>query len=125
MMPDETFSFTPDPLSFAETLAQRKESAGRTLRQASPEELCALIAELFPDKTHPFAEAFSRFIEEHRSERAVRGETSDGIAFVYYPQSNRGVWYQYAGAGNLVGVGLLGEKILGVLSDTIAQRGGF
>ena len=124
-MPDETFSFTPDPLSFAETLAQRKESAGRTLRQAAPEELRALIAELFPDKTHPFAESFSRFIEEHRSERAVRGETSDGIAFVYYPQSNRGVWYQYAGAGNLAGVGLLGEKILGVLSDIVAQRGRF
>ena len=99
--------------------------SGRTLRQASREELCALIAELFPDKTHPFAEPFSRFIEEHRSERAVRGETSDGIAFVYYPQSNRGVWYQYAGAGNLVGVGLLGEKIFGLLSDTVAQRGGF
>jgi hypothetical protein len=125
MMPDETFGFTPDPLSFSETLAQRKESAGRTLRQASAEELRTLIAELFPDKTHPFAEPFSRFIEAHQSERAVRGETSDGIAFVYYPQLNRGVWYQYAGAGNLVGVGLIGETSLKALSEIVAQTGRF
>jgi hypothetical protein len=119
MMPDESFGFTRDPLSFADTVAQRKESARRTLREASAEELRAIVAELFPDNTHPFAGPFSRFIEEHCSERAVRGETSDGIAFVYYPQSNRGVWYQYAGAGNLVGVGLLGETSRKALSEIV------
>ncbi len=68
-----------DPTGFAENLALRKESARQTLRVASKEELHALIAELFPpDTVHPFYEPFSQFIEEHRSETAVRGETSDG-----------------------------------------------
>ena len=123
MLPTESFGFSPDPLSFADRLSQRKESARRTLREASAEELRALDAELFPDKTHPFAESFSRFIEEHRSERAVRGETSDGIAFVYYPGPNRGVWYQYKGKGDLVGVGLLGATSLKALSEITAQTG--
>ena len=81
-----------DPAGFAENLALRKESARHTLRVASKEELHALIAELFADSVHPFYEPFSRFIEEHHSETAVRGETSDGIAFVYYPRTNRGMW---------------------------------
>ena len=125
MMPSESFDFTPDPLSFAETLAQRKESARQTLRAASPEELHGLIVELFPDATHPFEEPFKRFIEEHRLERAVRGETNDGIGFVYYPVSNRGIWFQHKGAGNLVGVGLLGVTSLKALSEITAQSGSF
>ncbi|HYZ71760.1 MAG TPA: hypothetical protein VE641_01695, partial [Chthoniobacterales bacterium] len=80
-----------DPAGFAETLAQRKEPARRTIRETSTSELRALVLELYPDGTHPFVEPFSEFIEEHKLERAVRGETSDGIGFVYYPQSNKGI----------------------------------
>src|SRR6516165_5267406 len=79
-----------EPTSYAERLAERKESARRTLRDASSEELQALVAQLFPDGTHPFAEPFSKFIQEHDHEKAVRGETSDGISFVYYPRANQG-----------------------------------
>ena len=79
---------------FAEKLNQRKESARRTL-------------------------PFSQFIEEHCSERAVRGETSDGFAFVYYPQSNRGVWYEHT--GKAIGVGLLGQTSLKALSEIVAE----
>ncbi|MGA8480493.1 MAG: hypothetical protein WB696_21230 [Chthoniobacterales bacterium] len=112
-----------DPAGFAENLALRKESARRTLRVASKEELHALIAELFADTVHPFYEPFSQFIEEHRSETAVRGETSDGIAFVYYPRSNRGMWYMHT--GKRLSVGQLGTNSLKALSELSAEAGFF
>ena len=113
-----------EPPSFAETLARRKESARQTLRTASPQELHALVAELFPDGTHPFAETFSNFIDQHRSETAVRGETSDGVAFVYYPRSNRGMWYKQTGRV-VEGVGLLGENSLKAVSEICLLAGHF
>jgi len=112
-----------DPAGFDERLALRKESARQTLRVASKEELHALIAELFADSVHPFYESFSRFIEEHHSETAVRGETSDGIAFVYYPRTNRGMWYTYT--GKRLSVGLLGTSSLKALSELAAEAGLF
>ena len=104
-----------EPINFAELLAQRRASAEETLHEISKEELSALIPKLFPDGTHPWAESFANFIAEHGSESALQGETSDGITFVYYPKSNRGIWYQYK--NRLVGVGLLGQTSLRVLSE--------
>jgi carboxylesterase type B len=112
-----------DPAGFAENLALRKESARRTLRAASTEDLRALVGELFSDTVHPFYEPFSNFIEEHRSETAVRGETSDGIAFVYYPRSNQGMWYMYT--GQRLSVGLLGTNSLKALYELTAEAGLF
>jgi carboxylesterase type B len=112
-----------DPLNFAQTLGQRKESARRTLRQASTEELRALVLKLFADTVHPFAEPMSQFIEEHRSETAVRGETSDGVSFVYYPRTNRGMWYMYT--GQRLSVGVLGKTSLKALSDLTTEAGFF
>ena len=113
-----------EPTDSAELLARRKASARRTLRTVSPEELHALVKELFPDGTSPFAGAFSDFIDEHRSETAVRGETSDGIAFVYYPRPNRGMWCLRAG-GTVEGVGLLGENDLKAVSELCTLAGHF
>jgi hypothetical protein len=118
MLP-ESF-WLPEP-SFAERLAERRESARRTLREASYDELRALVAELFPDQRHPFAETISRFIEEHHSERAVRGEVPGHTAFVYYPRANRGIWYQHH--DDRVSVGLLGETSLKALSEICAEHG--
>ena len=112
-----------DPAGFAEKLALRKDSARQTLRGASKEELHALIGELFAESVHPFYESFSQFIEEHSSETAVRGETSDGIAFVYYPRSNRGMWYMYT--GKRLSVGQLGTNSLKALSELGAEAGFF
>jgi hypothetical protein len=112
-----------EPSGFAEKLTQRKESARQTLREASYEELRALVSELFPDGSHPWAESFSHFIEEHQAEPAVRGETSDGIAFVYYPRSNRGVWYERT--GKALGVGMAGPAALKVLSEIVSETGHF
>jgi hypothetical protein len=110
-----------EPTGFAERLAERKESARRTLRNVSSEELQALFGQLFPDVTHPFAEMFSKFFQEHGSEQAVRGETHDHISFVYYPRSNRGMWYYFEETG--VSIGLLGTTSLKALSEIIAETG--
>lgn len=112
-----------EPSGFKEKLTKRKESARQTLREASCEELRALVLELFPDGTHPWAVPFSQFIEEHRTEPAVRGETSDGFAFVYYPRSKRGIWYEHTGKD--LGVGLLGQTALKVLSEIVPESGHF
>ena len=56
-------------------------------------------------------------INEHQKERALQGETSDGISFVYYPETNLGVWNQYQ--NGLRGVGLLSERNLGMLSEIV------
>jgi hypothetical protein len=46
----------PEPFTFAETLARRKESARRTIRDISINEVPTLVGQLFPDGTHPFIE---------------------------------------------------------------------
>jgi hypothetical protein len=115
------FSLPTEPTSFADVLAKRKESARNTLREASAEEIRKLVTELYPDGTHPFAEIFNQFINEHRSERVFRGETSDRIGFVYYPKSNNGIWYRYS--GKLASVGRLGPNGLKALSEIMGETG--
>ena len=61
-------------------------------------------------------------MEERHAEPAVRGETSDGFAFVYYPQSNRGMWYEYK-RKTLAGLGLLGQTSLKALSEISSGAG--
>jgi hypothetical protein len=115
--------FPYEPSGFAEMLKQRTVSARKTLRQTSCEELRALVRELFPDGSHPWAEPMSQFIEEHQAETAVRGETSDGIAFVYYPRSNRGIWYERS--GKELGVSMLGPTDLNALAEIVSETGHF
>jgi hypothetical protein len=111
------------PSDFAEQLIQRAESARRTLRQTSSDELRALVRELFPDGTHPWAVEFSKFIDDHSAEPVVRGEASEGISFVYYPQSKSGVWYRYI--DKAPAVGLLGQTDLKLLSEIMSASGQF
>ena len=126
MSPSDPDMFEPnlfpvEPETFSETLHRREAAARKTLRKASVEELQRLVVELFPDTEHPWFASFSQFIEEHRSEPAYRGETSDGYAFVYYPRSNRGIWYE--NEGKTFAVGLLGPSSLKALSEIIAESG--
>jgi hypothetical protein len=111
----------PSPIDFAELSTQRKEAARQTLRPTSNEELLALCQQLFPDGTHPWAVTFSQFVEEHKAEPALRGETFERIGFVYYPRSNRGIWYQKM--GEAYSVGLLGENELKILSEVTTEAG--
>jgi hypothetical protein len=105
---------------FATILAERRASAEKTLRPISPEELKALATKLFPDGMHPWAEVFAKFIEEHPLEEALQGEVPEGVAFVYYPVTRRGLWYQYS--GGVKGIGPLSENSLKVLSEIVAER---
>jgi len=115
------FDLPTEPTSFADTLAQRKESARKTIHETSAAEVHTLVTELYPDGTHPLAEIFFKFIEEHRSERVFRGEASGGIGFVYYPKSNNGIWYKYE--GKLASVGRLGPHALKALAEIMAEAG--
>ena len=117
----EPNQFPVEPETFSETLHQREASARKTLRNASAEELQALVFELFPGGEHPWFASFLGLIEQHRSEPAYRGETSDGYAFVYYPRSNRGFWYE--NEGKTFAVGLLGPTSLKALSEIMVERG--
>src|SRR3974390_2672197 len=83
------------PPDFAGKLIQRRKCARHTPRQTSRQELHELVRALFRDGTHPWAAEFSKFIERHRTEFLVRGETSDGFGLVYYPRSRCGIWYKY------------------------------
>jgi hypothetical protein len=106
-----------EPSDFTEKLIQRTESVRRTLRKTSSDELRALVRELFPDGTHPWAFEFSKFIEEHSAEPVIRGEAGEGISFVYYPQSKSGVWYRYI--DKAPAMGLLGPTDLRLLSEIV------
>ncbi|MBV8214930.1 MAG: hypothetical protein JOZ08_17120 [Verrucomicrobia bacterium] len=116
-----TFDIPTGPASYADKLAERKESARNTIREATVAELRTLVTELFPDGTHPFAEPVTRFIEEHKTERVYRGETSDGISFVYYPKANNGLWYTFV--DKLPSVGRLGRNSLKVLAEIMVETG--
>ena len=115
------FDLPTEPINFADILEKRKESARDTIHEASAGEIHKLVTELYPDGNHPFVEIFSKFIEEHRSERIFRGQTSDGIGFVYYPKSNAGIWYQYV--GKVASVGRLGPNALKVLAEIMVDTG--
>lgn len=120
----DIFEANPFPVereTFSETLHLREASARKTLRKTSVEELQGLVVEIFTDTEHPWFASFLRFIEEHRSEPAYRGETSDGYAFVFYPRSNSGFWYE--NEGKEFAVGLLGPTSLKALSEIMAGRG--
>jgi hypothetical protein len=112
---------TFDLSDLAEKFAERKESARRTLRDVSSKEVHDLVLHLFPDTNHPFAEPVERFVEEHKTERAVRGETSDGASFIYYPQANQGIWYTQK-EGSL-SVGLLASRSLQALAELTREMG--
>jgi hypothetical protein len=121
-MNPEDYTDSLQPVDFAETLVERKECARHNLRQVSAQELHELVHTLFPDGTHPWAAEFTKFIEQHRAESPVRGETADGFGFVYYPQSISGIWYKYI--GKLPAVGLLGPSHLRLITEILSGSGG-
>jgi hypothetical protein len=104
--------------SFEEILAARKQSAAESLRPATPEELRKSLDEIFSaDPLHPWLQSFTRFVEDHKDETAYRGETSDGYSFVFYPRTGRGMWYRFD--TRLIGVGLISEKSIKVLTQLV------
>jgi len=121
-MKSEDYTDSLQPVDFAEASLEREESARHKVRRASIQELQDLVHTLFPEGTHPWAAEFTKFIEDHRAESPVRGETADGFVFVYYPQSKSGIWYKYFGKSPAVG--LLGPSQLRMISEVISASGG-
>jgi hypothetical protein len=121
-MKSEDYTDSLQPVDFDEASLEREESARHKVRRASIKELNDLVHTLFPDGTHPWAAEFTKFIEDHRAESPVRGETSDGFVFVYYPQSNSGIWYKYIGKAPAVGI--LGPSNLRMISQIMSASGG-
>lgn len=109
-----------ESIDFADILIQRRASAEQTIRYISEEELQEIREKLFPQVGHPWEPLFKEFVEEHRHERPLHGETSDGYSFIYYPRTNKGIWYQHA--GSLVGVGPLGDRGLQTLSEIVDEK---
>lgn len=110
---------TPDP-DFESLLNERRAAAEKSLRPITTEELQALAAKLFPDESHPWGPLFSKFITEHPLEEAYQGEVEDGISFVFYPITRRGIWYQFA--DGVKGMGPMGERGLTALTEIVAER---
>lgn len=106
--------------NFETLLTERRAAAEQSLRPISPEDLKALAAKLFPDVEHPWSPLFTKFITEHPLEEALQGEVEDGIAFIYYPITRRGIWYQFA--DGVKGVGPLGERALTALSEIVDAK---
>jgi hypothetical protein len=69
----------------------------------------------------PWAGKFLDLIAEHAAERAVRDNTSVQMEFVYYPQSNCGVWFQRLSEN--YAVGLLDDITIKALSEIAAEHG--
>lgn len=107
-------------LNIETLLTERRESAAETLRPISQEDLKALAAKLFPDESHPWGPVFQKFITDHPLEEALQGEVEDGIAFIYYPITRRGIWYQFS--GGVKGVGPLAERSLQALSEIVDEK---
>jgi len=100
----------------------RREAAAESLRSVAPEEIKQLINTIFTDRTtHPWFERFQTFVEGHNGETILRGEVPDGIGFVYYPKSNRGMWFK--SGMTLEAVGLVSGRGLTVLGELAAVRG--
>jgi hypothetical protein len=104
--------------SFEEIVSARQESAAKSLRFATPEELRTTLNEIFSgDPSHPWRESFTQFVEDHRDETAYRGETSDGSSFVFYPRTGRGMWYRFD--RRLSGIGIISEKTMNFLTQLV------
>jgi hypothetical protein len=104
--------------SFEEILAARKQSAAESLRPTAPEELRKSLDEIFSaGPLHPWLQSFTQFIEDHKDETAYRGETSDGISFVFYPQTGRGMWHRFD--TRLIGVGLISGNGIKFLTQLV------
>jgi hypothetical protein len=104
--------------SFEEIVSARQESAAKSLRSATAEELRKLLDEIFSaDLSHPWHKSFTQFVEDHEDETAYRGETSDGYRFVFYPSTRRGMWCRFD--TRLSGVGIISEKTINFLAQLV------
>ncbi len=107
-----------EPFDFAETLRMRRESAATTIHEISADEAAALVSSLITDHESTLGADIAKFVADHTDERVVRGETFDGIAFIYYPKSRRGIWHSFQ--NDVRAAGVLSARAMDAIDGILA-----
>jgi len=104
-----------------EIRAHRREMAEKTLRASSIGEARDLIDQIFAGRTsHPWFQTCVDFLDEHEGETVLRGELPEHHAFLYFPKSNKGIWYKAESA--IESVGVIHGKNLQTLAEIAAAK---
>lgn len=112
-----------EEMDIGEIRAQRREMAEKTMRSATAKEVADTVEQIFANRaSHPWAQTCRDFLAEHAGEAAVRGELPDHHAFIYFPKSDKGLWYESSGPGSLEAVGMLHGNGLKTLAEIAAAR---
>jgi hypothetical protein len=110
-----------DNFDMEEIRAHRREMAEKTMRSSSTAEARGLIDQIFDGRTsHPWYQTCVDFLSEHSAEAVLRGELPDHHAFIYFPKSNKGMWYKAEAA--LEAVGMLHGNGLKTLAEIAASK---
>lgn len=104
-----------------EIRAHRREMAEKTMRPSSTAEVQSLIDQIFEGRTsHPWFQTCTEFLAEHANEVVIRGDLPDGHAFIFFPKSNKGLWYE--ATSSLESVGIINGKNLSTLAEIAAAK---
>jgi hypothetical protein len=108
-------------VDLGEIRSQRREMAEQTMRASTVAEVREILGQVFGGRaTHPWFQICTDFLAEHGSEVVVRGELPDHCTFIYFPKSNRGIWYRFA--SSLEGIGMIGPLGLATLAELAAAK---
>jgi hypothetical protein len=96
--------------------SERRHAVEASIRTISHGEVAALQESLFPDPTHPWAELFRRFVEEHHGNLFYHAVTHDQVQLIYCREQERGIWFVPR-----VGVGILQPRALESLREIVGE----
>lgn len=104
-----------DNPSIDEIFAEREDWARRSMKETTAAEALTLVHTMFADNvTHPWYEGCQTFLAGNSGVRLVRGELPGGVAFLYAPAANSGMWFRFT--GSLEAIGKIGNRGLEILS---------
>ncbi len=110
-----------EDFDLGEIRSRRREAAEATMRASTAAEVREMLGKIFEGRaTHPWFQACMDFLAEHGSEVVVRGELPDHCTFIFFPKSNKGIWYKFS--STLEGVGMIGPQGLATLAEIAAAR---
>jgi len=106
-------------LDIGSIVGARRQAVEASIKPMGADELAALQHTLFPDPTHPWAEVFQRFVEEHRGSLFYHAVTHDQVQVVYCRELERGIWFVPG-----VGIGIIQPLALNILREIVDGKGG-
>ena len=112
--PSLTIIMEHENLDIGSIINERRHAVEESIKPISHDELAALQLTLFPDPTHPWAELFRRFVEEHRGNLFYHAVTHDQAQVIYCREQEKGIWFVPG-----VGVGILQPKALEALREIV------